>query len=120
MAEQTVIRETLSVVTKNITPEDRALSAGFSALARQVLARASAVVEFGPPRERDVVMRAVLGNLGKMAAVDSRTEIEVSRAELLETMGRMTAIEGHLSDADAKALAGLAYDQDDEPEGSAV
>lgn len=88
--EQQIIRESLSVTTRQITDDDRAIAREFNDLAYEVLERSRRVMKHGPTEERNIIMRVVLGSLSKLSQVDAKAEIDVSREALLSVMQQMT------------------------------
>ena len=90
--EQQVVRETITYASKNVTDEDKALSAAFNTVALEALSIAQMYLRKGPEQARQVVVRSFLGSLAKLAAVDSQVEIEEHRMTLQRVLEGMSEV----------------------------
>lgn len=93
MADQVVIRETLSITTQNITEEDKVLGQMYNKVAMKALKQADHYLRKGPDDARLAITKAFMSSIARLSAIDSKTQIDESREALFSTMDKITAIE---------------------------
>lgn len=92
MADQVVVRETLSVTSVNVTEEDKAIGSEINRLTWIALKQAELYMRFGPERERSMVVRLLLTSASKLSSLDSKTQIDESRTALFQTVDKLSAV----------------------------
>jgi hypothetical protein len=90
--EQQYIRETISVLSTNVSDADKALSHEFNRIAWRALAQAERYLLFGPETARLSVTRTFLQSMAKLSTVDTQSQLEEHRVAFLNTLGRMTNV----------------------------
>lgn len=81
--DQTVVRETISVVSTNISDEDKQLGAEFNRLAWMALNQAERYLRCGPEEARLSVTKDFLKALTRLSAADSSSQIEEHRTAFM-------------------------------------
>lgn len=81
--DQTVIRETLSITTKNVTEDDKALGAEFNRLAWMAMEQAERYLVCGPEDARIAVTRDFIKAMSRLSAADSSRELEEHRVAFM-------------------------------------
>ena len=87
-----IIRETISVTRSSITEEDKAISADYNRVIRRALAEAEDMLLWGTRTEKMQIVRAALQAAGRLAAVDSKVEVETARIEFEAMLDEVRAI----------------------------
>jgi hypothetical protein len=91
MAEE-IIRETISVTRTAISEEDKQVSAAYHRVVLAGLDHAMYVLAFGAPDEKLRIATAAMGSAARLAAVDSKAEIEEHRMELERVLDEITSV----------------------------
>lgn len=110
--DQTVVRETISVITTSATQEDKALGAEYNRTMWRALAQANLYLTHGPESARLAITKSFLTAASRLSALDSQSEIEEHRTAF------MTYLQSQQSDItphaiDATSSYGRVDDQDD-------
>jgi hypothetical protein len=122
VADQVVVRETLSVTSVNVTEEDKALGFEYNRLAWMALKRAELYLQFGPERERLAVVKSFLASTAKLSSLESKSQIDESRTALFNVLDQISAVEevrpvvtalDILNAASTETVAGRPDNQDD-------
>jgi len=87
-----VIRETISVTRTAISEEDKQVSAKYHQVVLAGLDHAMFVLNWGSPDEKLRISIAAMGSAARLAAVDSRAEIEEHRLELERVLDEITSV----------------------------
>jgi hypothetical protein len=87
-----IIRETISVTRTNLTDEDKQTSALYSRVVTAGLERALWLLSWGTPAEKLRITTATLVSAARLAAVDSKAEIEEHRLELERVLDDITSV----------------------------
>lgn len=90
--EQQFIRETISVLSTNVSEADKALSHEFNKVAWKALAQADSYLTFGPETARLSITRTFLQAMAKLSSVDTQSQLEEHRVAFLNTIGRMSNV----------------------------
>ena len=91
MAEE-IIRETISVTRTSISDEDKQVSALYHRVVIAGLSHAMYVLEWGTPDEKLRISQAAMQSAARLAAVDSKSEIEEHRMELERVLDEITSV----------------------------
>lgn len=81
MAEE-IIRETISVTRTSLSEDDKQISALYSKVVTAGLNHALWLLSWGTPSEKLRISTAAMSSAARLAAVDSKAEIEEHRVEL--------------------------------------
>ena len=87
-----IIRETISVTRSSIPEEDKAISADYNRVIRLALAEAEEILMWGTTAQKMQIVRAALQAAGRLAAVDSKVEVETARIEFEAMLDEVRAI----------------------------
>lgn len=79
MAEEQVVRETLTITHTNVTDADRNISARYNRLANLALDQAEMMMRHGPLDLRARMVSLFVSTTSRLASLDSRSEIETHR-----------------------------------------
>jgi len=91
MAEE-IIRETISVTRTAISEQDKAVSAAYHQVVMAGLDHAMYVLAWGTPDEKLRISTAAMASAARLAAVDSKAEIEEHRTELERVLDEITSV----------------------------
>jgi hypothetical protein len=91
MAEE-IIRETISVTRTSLTEEDKAISALYNRVVTEGLNHALYILSWGTPTEKLRISTAAMSSAARLAAVDSKAEIEEHRLELERVLDDITSV----------------------------
>jgi len=91
MAEE-IIRETISVTRTAISEEDKQVSALYHRVVLAGLDHAMFVLNWGTPDEKLRISTAAMQSAARLAAVDSKAEIEEHRMELERVLDEITSV----------------------------
>ena len=112
--DQTVIKETISVISQHVSQEDKELGAEFNRVAWMALEQAALYLEFGPEPARLAVTRTMVQSLARLSAIDSKAQIEEHRVAFMRTLAKMSDVPSEDHRAELAAVAGRTDDQVDE------
>lgn len=112
--DQTVIKETISVVSQHVSDADKALGAEFNRVAWLALEQAALYLEFGPEPARQAMTRTFIATLAKLSAIDAKAAIEEHRLAFMRTLAKMSDVPRQDHRAELAAVAGRVDDQADE------
>jgi hypothetical protein len=87
-----IIRETISVTRTKISDEDKQVSALYNRVVIAGLNHAMYILDFGSPAERLRVATAAMQSASRLAAIDSKAEIEEHRLELERVLDDITSV----------------------------
>ena len=113
--DQTVIKETISVISQHVSEQDKELGAEFNRVAWLALQQAAVYLRFGPESARLAVTRTMVQSMARLSAVDTKAQIEEHRIALMRTMAKMSDVPVRDHHAELEAVAGRVDDQVDEP-----
>lgn len=91
MAEE-IIRETISVTRTSLSEDDKAISALYSRVVTAGLNHALWLLSWGTPSEKLRISTAAMQSAARLAAVDSKAEIEEHRVELERVLDDITSV----------------------------
>lgn len=91
MSEE-IIRETISVTRTNISEADKEVAALYNRVVTKGLNHALYVLHWGTPGEKLRIATAAMSSAARLAAVDSKAEIEEHRIELERMMDEITSV----------------------------
>jgi len=91
MAEE-IIRETISVTRTAISEEDKEISALYTKVVKAGLNHAMWLLEWGSPTEKLRIATTSMQNAARLAAVDTKAEIEQHRLELERVLDDITSV----------------------------
>lgn len=91
MAEE-IIRETISVTRTSLSEDDKAISALYSRVVTAGLDHALYLLSWGSPSEKLRISTAAMQSAARLAAVDSKAEIEEHRLELERVLDDITSV----------------------------
>jgi hypothetical protein len=87
-----IIRETISVTRTNLSDEDKQISGLYGRVVTAGLEHALWLLAWGTAGEKLRVATAAMGSAARLAAVDSKAEIEEHRLELERVLDDITAV----------------------------
>jgi hypothetical protein len=87
-----IIRETISVTRTSLSEDDKAVSALYGRVVTAGLDHALWLLAWGTPAEKLRVTVAALSSASRLAAVDSKAEIEEHRLELERVLDDITSV----------------------------
>jgi hypothetical protein len=91
MAEE-IIRETISVTRTSLTEQDKQISALYAKVVTEGLNHALYLLSWGTPNEKLRISTAAMASAARLAAVDSKAEIEEHRLELERVLDDITSV----------------------------
>lgn len=122
MAEE--ITETISLsrtTIVNATREDKEISASYNRLVRAAIKRAEWTLQYGSPDQKMQIIKSAMMSASRLAALDTRSEVEEQRIAFEQLVDEMTDIpeikhivtKDHIVDVVSKAIPQSVDDQDD-------
>jgi|SRR5215472_276180 len=87
-----IIRETISVTRTKLTDEDKEISSLYHRVVVRGLNHAMYLLDFGSPSEKLRVATAAMSSASRLAALDSKAEIEEHRMELERVLDEITSV----------------------------
>jgi hypothetical protein len=87
-----IIRETISITRANLSEEDREVSALYGRVVTAGLNHAMFLLEFGTPVEKLRISAVAMQSAARLAAVDSKAEIEEHRIEFERMLEGITSV----------------------------
>lgn len=113
--DQTVIRETVSVISQHVSEQDKELGAEFNRVAWMALEQAALYLKHGPEPARLAVTRTMVSTLARLSAIDAKAQIEEHRVAFMRTLSKMSDVPRQDHRAELEAVAGRVDDQAVEP-----
>ena len=113
--DQTVIKETISVVSQHVSEADKELGAEFNRVAWLALQQAAVYLRFGPESARLAVTRTMVQSMARLSAIDAKAQIEEHRLAFMRTLRKMSDVPRQDHYAELEAVAGRVDDQVGEP-----
>jgi len=87
-----IIRETISVSRTSLTEHDKEISALYGRVVSVGLDHAMWLLAWGTPAEKLRVATAAMASAARLAAVDSKAEMEEHRLEFQRTLDEITSV----------------------------